>query len=62
MLIKHSRGENNLDSKEINDNSINWKELETKWKSRWKEEHLFEADYDNTNKKKIFHNCCISLS
>src|SRR5687768_8333843 len=53
MLVKHSRGENNLDSREINDNNgINWKELEAKWKSRWKEEHLFEADYDNTNKKK----------
>ena len=37
-----------------NNNSINWKELEAKWKSRWKEEHLFEADYDNTNKKKYF--------
>ncbi|MGZ5501749.1 MAG: class I tRNA ligase family protein, partial [Nitrososphaeraceae archaeon] len=33
---------------------MNWKELEAKWKSRWKEEHLFEADYDNTNKKKYF--------
>src|SRR5215203_1517806 len=55
MLVKRSRGENNLDSREINDNnSINWKELEAKWKSRWKEEHLFEADYDNTNKKKYF--------
>ena len=54
MLVKHSRGENNLDSREINDKSINWKELEAKWKSRWKEEHLFEADYDNTNKKKYF--------
>jgi leucyl-tRNA synthetase len=55
MLVKHSRGENNLDSREINDNnSINWKELEAKWKSRWKEDHLFEADYDNTNKKKYF--------
>ena len=55
MLVKHSRGENNLDSREINDNnSINWKELEAKWKSRWNKEHLFEADYDNTNKKKYF--------
>src|ERR671920_559534 len=55
MLVKHSRGENNLDSsREINDNnSINWKELEAKWKSRWKEEHLFEANYD-INKKKYF--------
>ncbi|MGI0000991.1 MAG: class I tRNA ligase family protein, partial [Nitrososphaeraceae archaeon] len=53
--MKHSRGENNLDSREINDNnSINWKELEAKWKSRWNKEHLFEADYDNTNKKKYF--------
>jgi leucyl-tRNA synthetase len=55
MLVKHSRGENNLDSsREINDNnSINWKELEAKWKSRWNKEHLFEADYD-INKKKYF--------
>src|ERR671911_2685118 len=55
MLVKHSRGENNLESREINDNnSMNWKELEAKWKSRWNEERLFEVDYDNTNKKKYF--------
>ncbi|HEY6586850.1 MAG TPA: leucine--tRNA ligase [Nitrososphaeraceae archaeon] len=56
MLKIQSKGENNLDNnkEEFNNNSINWKELEAKWKSRWKEEHLFEADYDNTNKKKYF--------
>ncbi|HSF00080.1 MAG TPA: leucine--tRNA ligase, partial [Nitrososphaeraceae archaeon] len=55
--MKQSKGENNLNNRESNNNNninINWNELETKWKSKWKEEHLFEANYDNTNKKKYF--------
>jgi leucyl-tRNA synthetase len=43
------------------ESKLEWNQIETKWKSKWNEQKLFETDPDD-NIIKIFHYRCFSIS